>query len=517
VTQFVTFRQADAIAQEKLDLWHRERDAWLRDHPQPWDFETEEMYHRLFSERLEAWLDQGAGSCLLAREDAAHLVENAMRHFDGERYILDAYVIMPNHVHVIIKPIGEHTLSDIMHSWKSFTSREIKKAYDLNDGPFWQAERFDHALRSEASLAAKREYIQQNPVKAKLAGRFRIGCGGGVVSSTGILPVSGDSGILPATLATGETPVLHVIGAGNFARTMLLPHLKGKITLGTIVNATGLSARHVKEKFGFSTAETDAAKVFENNGNAVMIGTRHHLHAPLVLKALQSGKHTFVEKPLCLTREELSQIDEAMSSSTGSVMVGFNRRFAPATVAMMQTLQHIPGPKTLAFQVNAGVLAPDHWYANVEESGGRVLGEACHFFDFACHVLGRPVKVTAQTVGRPAVPDSVTAQIEFADGSAAQIVYSAEGDSAFPKESFRVFANGSVIECENFMRLSIFQNRKQTVKKFASKGHAEEMAAWLAFLKGGSPHPVPYEQARQSMRLTFAVLESIREGRGVAL
>jgi predicted dehydrogenase len=248
-----------------------------------------------------------------------------------------------------------------------------------------------------------------------------------------------------------------------------------------------------------------------------MIGTRHHLHAPLVLKALQSGKHTFVEKPLCLTREELAQMDEAMTSTTGSVMVGFNRRFAPATLAMMQTLQNIPGSKTLSFHVNAGTLAPDHWYANVEESGGRVLGEACHFFDFACHVLGRPVKVTAQTVGRPAVPDSVTAQIEFADGSSAQIVYSAEGDSAFPKESFRVFASGSVVECENFMRLSIFKNRKQTVKKFASKGHAEEMAAWLAFLQGDAKHPLPYEQARQSMRLTFAVLESIREGRGVAL
>ncbi len=324
---------------------------------------------------------------------------------------------------------------------------------------------------------------------------------------------------------------LDVIGAGNFARTMLLPHVKGKIALGTIVNATGLSARHVKEKFGFAAAETDAAKVLggetgcqpvgsEQAGSlshALMIGTRHHLHAPLVLKALQSGKHTFVEKPLCLTREELAQMDEAMSSSSGSVMVGFNRRFAPATVAMMQTLQNIPGPKTLAFHVNAGVLAPDHWYANVDESGGRVLGEACHFFDFACHVLGRAVKVTAQTVGRPTVPDSVTAQIEFADGSSAQIVYSAEGDSAFPKESFRVFANGSVIECENFMRLSIFQNRKQTVKKFASKGHAEEMAAWLAFLKGDAKHPLLYEQARQSMRLTFAVLESIREGRGVAL
>ena len=310
---------------------------------------------------------------------------------------------------------------------------------------------------------------------------------------------------------------LDVIGAGNFARTMLLPHMKGKITLGTIVNATGLSARHVKEKFGFARAETDAAKVLDHEAAAVMIGTRHHLHAPLVLKSLQAGKQVFVEKPLCLTREELAQIDAAILESKGSVMVGFNRRFAPATVAMMEVLKSVSGPKTLSFQVNAGVLAPDHWYANVSESGGRVLGEACHFFDFACHVFGKPLKVTAQTIGRPKVPDSVTAQIEFADGSSAQVIYSAEGDSAYPKETFRVFASGVVCECENFMKLSIFKQRKETVKKFASKGHAEEIAAWLAFLKGGSAHPLPYEQARQSTRLTFAVLESIREERSIDL
>ncbi|WP_395743742.1 bi-domain-containing oxidoreductase [Prosthecobacter sp.] len=310
---------------------------------------------------------------------------------------------------------------------------------------------------------------------------------------------------------------LDVVGAGNFARTMLLPHVKGQIALGTIVNATGLSARHVKGKFGFAQAETDAAKVFEREGEALMIGTRHHLHAPLVLKALQAGKQVFVEKPLCLTREELEQIDAAMVECAGSVMVGFNRRFAPATVAMMEVLKSVSGPKTLSFHVNAGVLAPDHWYANVAESGGRVLGEACHFFDFACHVLGKPVKVTAQTVGRPKVPDSVTAQIEFADGSSAQVIYSAEGDTAYPKETFRVFAGGVVIACENFMKLSVFKKRKETVKKFASKGHAEEMAAWLAFLKKEAAHPLPYEQARQSMRLTFAVLESIREARSIAL
>ncbi len=159
-----------------------------------------------------------------------------------------------------------------------------------------------------------------------------------------------------------------------------------------------------------------------------------------MLAGLRANKHVFVEKPLCLTRDELGEIDAAMAATQGSVMVGFNRRFAPATVELKKALAAIRGPKALAFHVFAGPLAPDHWYANLEESGGRVLGEACHFLDFACHVLeAKPVRVTAQTVGRAAFPDSVTAQVEFADGSSFQLIYSAEGDAAFPKESFRVF------------------------------------------------------------------------------
>lgn len=317
---------------------------------------------------------------------------------------------------------------------------------------------------------------------------------------------------------------LDVIGAGNFARTMLLPHVKGRIALGTIVNATGLSARHVKEKFGFAGAETDSAKLFGSNGaipHAVMIGTRHHLHAPLVMQGLRANQHVFVEKPLCLTREELAGIDAAMQTSKGSVMVGFNRRFAPATVEVKKALSGISGPKTLAFHVYAGKLAPDHWYANVDESGGRVLGEACHFFDFACHLLGQPVRITAQTVwpasGSKAFPDSVTAQMEFTDGSCAQIIYTAEGDTAFPKETFRVFASGFVAECENFQKLTLYRGRKTTVKKFTSKGHAEEMDSWTRFLRAEGAHPLPYAESRQSMEATFAVLESIREGQAIEL
>jgi predicted dehydrogenase len=335
---------------------------------------------------------------------------------------------------------------------------------------------------------------------------------------TGVSPVLFDAaGTLPAAIAKeGQTPVLHVIGAGNFARTMLLPHLRSHLPFGVVVNATGLSARHVKEKFAFASASADPGEVFAeaHTREAVVIATRHHLHGPMVIQALKQHQQVFVEKPLCLSLQELVQIDQAQAASQGSVMVGFNRRFAPATVALRSMLKDLPGPKTLSYHVFAGPLAPDHWYANLEESGGRILGEGCHFLDFACHVLGEsPVCVSAQAQGA----DSFMVQVEFSGGSSFQLVYSAEGDFSFPKETFRIFASGTVIECENFVKVTQFQNRKSTVKKFQSKGHAEEMAAWLAYLRGSSGHPLPYAEARSSMRLTFSVLQAIRERRLVEI
>jgi predicted dehydrogenase/threonine dehydrogenase-like Zn-dependent dehydrogenase len=312
-----------------------------------------------------------------------------------------------------------------------------------------------------------------------------------------------------------------VIGAGNFARTMLLPHLRGAIAFGTVVNQTSLSANHVKSKFGFHEASTDASVAFGDKGApAVLVATRHHLHAPLVLNALKADRHVFVEKPLCLTREELQQIDAAVAQSKGSVQVGFNRRFAPATVELKRVLGSSPGPRSATYRVMPGKLDPSHWYANYSESGGRVLGEACHFLDYFCFLFAsKPVRVFAQTTwpatGRTPFPDSVSAQVEFADGSSGQLIYSAEGDPTFPKETITVFGAGIVAEIANFQELVIHRNRKKEKSSYASKGHAEQMQAWSEFLRGSREHPLPYEQARASMLLTFAVLESVQQARAV--
>ena len=316
---------------------------------------------------------------------------------------------------------------------------------------------------------------------------------------------------------------LDVIGAGNFARTMLLPHLKDKVPFGTVVNNTALSANHVKSKFGFAEAATDYTALFaKQESGAIIVATRHHLHAPIVKSALVANRHVFVEKPLCLTREELAEIDATLAKSSGSVQVGFNRRFAGASVELKKLLRATPGPKTASFCVSPGKLDPMHWYANYAESGGRVLGEACHFLDYFCFLFdSKPVRVLAQTTwpatGRLPFPDSVTAQVEFADGSCGQLVYSAEGDSSWPKEICTVFGAGFVAEVENFQKLVVHRGRKATTHSYNGKGHAEQMAAWAAFLRGAAEHPLPYEQSRQSMALTFAVLESIQAGRSVEL
>ncbi len=322
-----------------------------------------------------------------------------------------------------------------------------------------------------------------------------------------------------ANVARVSSPVasVDVVGAGNFARSMLLPHLQGKIALGTVVNQTALSARHVQTKFGFSRSSTEVSDV---SGPAVIIATRHVLHAPLVIGALKEGRHVYVEKPLCLTLAELNDIDVAVAGSKGSIQVGFNRRFAPATQELKSVLDSLTGPKAITYRVAPGRIDPSSWYANYAESGGRVLGEACHFFDFCCYLANsEPVRVFAQSIGavagRLAFPDSVTAQIEFADGSSGQLIYAAEANTRYPKETVSVFGPNLSADIVNFQSLEIYSRSGNKRSKFNSKGHKEQMVAWLAFLQGQSEHPMPYEQSRRSMLVTFAALKSIQQGTAV--
>ena len=161
VTYFVTFRTADSLPHEKLNQWQAEKKAWIAANPEPHDEKTKKEFYEKFPQRLQRWLDLGHGECLLKQEESKAIVENALRHFDGERYDLDEFVVMPNHIHVLVSPKNGYELSDILHAWKSFTANKIN-SFASKTGAFWQKESFDHVVRHTGQLEKIRKYIREH-------------------------------------------------------------------------------------------------------------------------------------------------------------------------------------------------------------------------------------------------------------------------------------------------------------------------------------------------------------------
>jgi REP element-mobilizing transposase RayT len=162
VTYFVTFRLADSVPQTRLDLWRREQAEWLARHPEPHDEPTRHLYYERFVARFQKWLDGGYGECVLARPDIREIVAQALSYFEGSRYLLREWVIMPNHVHAVVSPTIDHGLSDILHSWKSYSANVINRLLGRT-GPLWHKESFDHIVRGPDSLERIERYVHDNP------------------------------------------------------------------------------------------------------------------------------------------------------------------------------------------------------------------------------------------------------------------------------------------------------------------------------------------------------------------
>ncbi len=173
VWYFVTFRLADALPVAVIEEMRQQREQWRKKHDLS-NLSREELaeYHRLFSERYENLLNAGSGSCVLRDPQNAEIVEGAFRYFQGQRYDLDEYVVMANHVHVLVKPLAGHGLTDILHSWKSFTANQINRRLN-RQGQLWLHESYDHIVRNEPAMCAIRRYIRDNPVKVAGASSSR--------------------------------------------------------------------------------------------------------------------------------------------------------------------------------------------------------------------------------------------------------------------------------------------------------------------------------------------------------
>jgi predicted dehydrogenase len=310
-----------------------------------------------------------------------------------------------------------------------------------------------------------------------------------------------------------------VLGAGNFARGVLIPTMKrcaGTEFVG-ICAGSGVSAKSAAEKFGFEFCTTGEEQIFSDQSiNTIVIATRHHLHAAQIISALESGKHVFCEKPLCLSAEELTAVQAAYERSENCrLMVGFNRRFAPFARRMKSFLAETGGPFSMMYRVNAGPLPAKHWINDPEEGGGRVLGEVCHFVDLLSFLCGSyPEVVSAKSVPSLGGQD-VTATIEFADGSVGTIVYACNGDRSFSKERIEVFGSGCVATLDDFRKLELVRHgRTQVFRSWLrqKKGHFEECQAFVECIRSGGESPIPFEEIIASTEATIRIAEAIRSG-----
>ncbi len=296
-------------------------------------------------------------------------------------------------------------------------------------------------------------------------------------------------------------------------------------TLKTIASASGVTSTHLGRKFGFELSTTETESIFADpEVNTVVITTRHNSHARYVLQGLRAGKRIYVEKPLCLKREELEEIiatcaslrqkpplDHQEATHAPFLMVGFNRRFAPQAARMQALLGTVKQAKTIVITVNAGMVPATHWTQDPAAGGGRILGEACHFVDLLRFLVGKSI-AHGQTMrlggDTPGTGDTITLAFSFEDGSIGTIHYFANGHKSFPKERVEAFCAGRILQLDNFRKLRGFGWPGFARMNLWSqdKGHHAEMAALVAGVQSGAP-PIAFDEIVEVTRACFDVVE----------
>lgn len=358
------------------------------------------------------------------------------------------------------------------------------------------------------------------------------------------------------------------IGAGSYAQSHLLPNLKKlkDVSMIGVMTNSGTSSRSVAERFGFEfctsdvrdilgevalrQAQGDTEKVqgdknsvmlsqskhentngldsglrrndnkiegYDKRINTVFIATRHDSHADYVLKALAAGKHVFVEKPLCLTENELESIKLPYQNKSQHLMVGFNRRFSPLTEMLKEKFGN--GPMSMICRVNAGKIPPDSWIQDMTTGGGRIIGEVCHFVDLLTFINGSlPVSVYAQALPDPNhLNDTLSINLSYANGSIGTILYFSNGPKGLPKEYIEIFSSGSAGIIRDFKELEIIGVKKSVSKKLWSqdKGQKKMVGKFIEAVVQGQPTPISFEDIYADTLTTFKILESLRTGQVV--
>ncbi|HWM03590.1 MAG TPA: Gfo/Idh/MocA family oxidoreductase, partial [Actinophytocola sp.] len=312
------------------------------------------------------------------------------------------------------------------------------------------------------------------------------------------------------------------VGAGNYASSMLLPHLveREDVALRHVVTTSALSGANARRKFGFADASTELDDVLADDDiDAVFVVTRHSSHAELTARALRAGKAVFVEKPLALSEVELAKVLDAIAESGNDrLQVGFNRRFAPLLRQAKAEFGTRVGPASVRYLVNAGKLDHGSWYNQAASEGSRFAGEGGHFVDTVSWLLdGDPVSVFATaTPGQ----DDLQILLRYPDGSTAALTYATSGAPGFPKETLELLADRKVLRLDDFLRASVHANKRWATPRIPrgrDKGQRAEIDAFLGAVAGGGPMPVPVDSLVATTLATLAVQTSLNTGAPVRL
>jgi predicted dehydrogenase/threonine dehydrogenase-like Zn-dependent dehydrogenase len=306
------------------------------------------------------------------------------------------------------------------------------------------------------------------------------------------------------------------IGAGSYAQGNLLPNIPGdgKIQKIGVLTNNGTTSKRVAEKFKFQFCASKEEDILNEKTNTLFIATRHDSHAPYVIKGLKAGMNIFVEKPLCLSLEELEEIRLLKNNSNKAVMIGFNRRFAPFSKIIKNKLGN--GPMTMIYRVNAGAIPKDSWIQDMEIGGGRILGEVCHFIDYLSFINGsKPIKLSANALPDPdSLNDTVNIMIQFENGSSGIVSYFANGSKELSKEYVEIFSSGTTAIINDFKELKIYGKGKPWKKKLLNqdKGQKEMVESFINQLLKDGNAPITFDQTYAVTKASFKVLESIKNG-----
>jgi len=312
--------------------------------------------------------------------------------------------------------------------------------------------------------------------------------------------------------------IFGIIGAGNFTSSTIIPSMK-KVgaQMKMIASAKGLSAKIMAKKGGIPVATSDYVEILNDSEiDTVLVTTRHNLHASMAIAALRAGKNVFVEKPLCLSNDELEQIIDEKRNAM--VVVGFNRRFAPLAQIMKKHLGD--GPKNIVATMNAGYIPANAWVHDLEVGGGRIIGEACHFIDLCTYLAGSKVKsVCMNSMGANPQENTDNASIflKYENGTNAVINYFANGSKSYSKERIEAYCQEKVLVIDNWRILKGYGTKGFSRKKSRlDKGHRNQFQLLVDSVKTGSPI-IPFDEIVNTTRASFAAIKSLKEGRWIEI